>query len=378
MTRSRNGILFAVGAALVAMTLAGCSCNGDDDGNGGTSEVGTYEGLFDEVVTGFNFPFDIAIVPDDPEAEDGILAGDILVASYGTSEIMLARDPSGEPESRVAEQFYAGPDDGLRGATAVSIPPSGQVWATFEQGGDDDMGAVVVLSPTGDRLAILDGAVEPGAFAHPGGICYGGEIEDGERTLFFMVNLGDGTAWRISVASAEGDDPELSLVGQGLATGAPGSPGTPGNGLSTSSDLPQGGARGCASQAGSLFVTDAQNARIVRFDEAHLDDEADPVALEDTPAELVTYPTDVTINDVGDLIVISYDNAHAFVSLGLPSGGFIDNGLHDLNVNAGNYGAAVAHTTIWFTRANNKNGTLRAVTPDQGTPPSTDGPFPPQ
>jgi hypothetical protein len=378
MAQSIQGVFLSVGAALFAVTLAGCSCNGDDDGNGGTSEVGTYEGLFDGVVTGFNFPFDIAIVPEDPEAEDGILAGDILVASYGTSEVMLARDPSGEPEARDAEPFYAGPDDGLRGATAVSIPPSGHVWATFEQGAEGDMGAVAVLSPTGDRLAILDGAVEPGAFAHPGGICYGGEIEDGERTLFFMVNLGDGTAWRISVASAEGDDPELFLVGGGLATGTAGSPGTPGNGLNTSSDLPQGGARGCAYQDGSLYVADAQNARIVRFDEAHLDGETEPVALEDTPSDLVTHPTDVTINDVGDLIVISYDNAHAFVSLGLPSGEFIDNGLHDLNVNAGNYGTAVAHTTIWFTRANNKNGALRAITPEQGIPPSTDGPFPPQ
>ena len=72
----------------------------------------------------------------------------------------------------------------------------------------------------------------------------------------------------------------------------------------------------------------------------------DGVPLEDTPQELVTFPTDLAVNDAGDLIVISFDNAHAFVSLSLPSGGFIDNGLHDLNVNAGNYGVAVAQDTI--------------------------------
>jgi hypothetical protein len=78
------------------------------------------------------------------------------------------------------------------------------------------------------------------------------------------------------------------------------------------------------------------------------------------------------------LIVISYDNAHAFVALETPGGGFLDNGLHDLNVNSGNYGLAVAENSIWFTRANNQNGSLRAVTPNQGEPPSTAGPFPPQ
>ena len=86
----------------------------------------------------------------------------------------------------------------------------------------------------------------------------------------------------------------------------------------------------------------------------------------------------VTVNDDGFLIVISYDNAHAFVTLELPGGGFVDNGLHDLNVNAGNYGTAVAFETIWFTRANNKNGSLRAVTPDLDHPPGTYEPFPPQ
>ena len=102
------------------------------------------------------------------------------------------------------------------------------------------------------------------------------------------------------------------------------------------------------------------------------------VSLEDTPPELVTYPTGVAVNGEGELIVISYDNAHAFVSLDLPGGAFIDNGLNDLNVNSGNHGMAVAADTIWFTRANNSNGALRAITQNMSTPPSTAGPFPPQ
>lgn len=86
----------------------------------------------------------------------------------------------------------------------------------------------------------------------------------------------------------------------------------------------------------------------------------------------------MAINADGYLVVISYDNAHAFVTLELPGGGFVDNGLHDLNVNSGNYGTAVSGDTIWFTRANNKNGTLRAVTPLQEDPPTTYEPFPTQ
>jgi hypothetical protein len=119
-------------------------------------------------------------------------------------------------------------------------------------------------------------------------------------------------------------------------------------------------------------------ARIVRFDDADVASDIQGVALENTPSNLVTYPTGVTINAEGYLIVISYDNAHAFVSLELPGGGFFDDGLQDLNVNAGNYGVAVAHETIWFTRANNSNGALRAVTPYRDSVPSTAGPFPPQ
>jgi hypothetical protein len=116
----------------------------------------------------------------------------------------------------------------------------------------------------------------------------------------------------------------------------------------------------------------------VRFDDADLNGDISPVALEDTPAELVTYPTGVTVNNEGALIVISYDNAHAFVALDLPSGAFRDNGLYDLNVNSGNHGTQVARDTIWFTRANNSNGALRAITQSQSHPPSTDGPFPVQ
>ena len=173
-------------------------------------------------------------------------------------------------------------------------------------------------------------------------------------------------------------DATLTRVGGGLATGTPGVPGSPGSELTSSSELPQGGARGCAFHDGNLYVADAQNARIVRFDGAHDGSELEAVALEETPAELVTYPTDVTVNSEGVLIVISYDNAHAFVTLELPHGGFLDNGLHDLNVNSGNYGTAVASETIWFTRANNKNGSLRAITPDLEHRPETYEPFPAQ
>jgi sugar lactone lactonase YvrE len=176
----------------------------------------------------------------------------------------------------------------------------------------------------------------------------------------------------------EGSDADFVLVGSGLASGSAGSPGSPGAGLSSSKDLPEGGARGCVYHEGSLYVADAQNAQVVRFDEADTGEDVAGVALEDTPAELATYPTGVAVNEEGDLIVISYDNAHAFVSLEMPGGGFIDNGLHDLNVNAGNYGVALADGTIWFTRANNSNGSLRAVTPTMETLPTTAGPFPPQ
>ena len=74
----------------------------------------------------------------------------------------------------------------------------------------------------------VDAAVAD-AFAHPGGLCYGGSTnENPARELMFFVNLGDGTAWRISLASSVGDDPLLELVGGGLATGTPGNPGQPG------------------------------------------------------------------------------------------------------------------------------------------------------
>jgi len=49
-----------------------------------------------------------------------------------------------------------------------------------------------------------------------------------------------------------------------------------------------------------------------------------------------------------------------------------------LDIGVGNYGVAVASGTVWFTRANNQNGTLRAITPEQDVLPTTAGPFPPQ
>jgi hypothetical protein len=365
--------------ALLPFALApavSCHC-GEEENDDDTTEVGTFDGLFDDVAVGFNFPFDIAIVPADPASSPGVAAGDIVVASYGTSEIMLVPDPS-DIAGAAAQQFYDGAEAGLRGATAISIPPSGDVWASFEQGGDGDAGGIVALSPAGERMVLLDNAVQAGAFARPGGLCWGGEIEDPARNLFFFVNMDDGTAWRISVASTAGDDARIERVGSGLATGSRGNPGSPGNGLSSSNDLPQDGARGCVFHEGSLYVADAQNARVVRFDGVDVGVDVEGVPLEDTPPELVTYPTDVAVNNDGVLIVISYDNAHAFVALDTPTGAFVDNGLYNLNVNSGNYGTAVAADTIWFTRANNSNGALRAITEDQSVPPSTAGPFPAQ
>lgn len=366
----------------LAATLTGLACSDErDDADGGgdsTSEVGTFDGLFDEVATGFNFPFDIAIVPDDPDTDDDEEGGDIYVANYGTSEVMFVRDPSGETSTGGAESFFDGTSEGFMGTTAVSIPDHEAIWVSFEQGGATGNGGIVVLSPDGDVLNVLDGDDNAAAFGNPGGLCFGGWTSDDLEAHIFMINLGDGSAWRIDGTDTVGADPVFTKVGEGLATGTPGNPGTPGNGLTSSKDLPEGGARGCAYADGSLYVADAQNARVVRFDGAGDEGDLDGAALEDTPSELLTYPTDVAINEEGDLIVISYDNAHAFVSLELPSGGFIDNGLHDLNVNSGNYGTAVANDTIWFTRANNSNGSLRAITRDQETPPSTHGPFPPQ
>lgn len=383
------------GSALSTGTLLvlALSCRGDD-GNGdptATTEVGTFSGLFDDVVTGFNFPFDIAIAPgklhpDDADgavdgADDLIAPGVIVVASYGTSELMHAGDPT--DGGGQARSLFDGTSVDLRGATAVAMTPDRFVWGTFEQGGEGNGGGIVVLEPVeGRRVQLLDGSLDRDAFRNPGGICFGGAVEDGDghevAWFWFFVNLGDGTAWRVDAADTAGTDLTLTRVGSGLATGTPGRPGSPGNEITSSSDLPQGGARGCTFHEGNLYVADAQNARIVRFDGAHDGRDLEAVALEDTPPELVTYPTDVTVNSEGVLIVISYDNAHAFVTLELPHGGFLDNGLHDLNVNAGNYGTAVASETIWFTRANNKNGSLRAITPDLDHAPETFEPFPPQ
>ncbi len=358
-----------LGAAVLAIMQAGCGCN--DDGPGDTSLVGTYDGLFDNVATGFNFPLDLAIVPDTAGATDGVMAGDIVVASYGTSEVYLVADPgTADPEP-----LYAGTDDGLQGTTAISIPPDGNVWAAFEQGGEGDAGGIVVLSPAGDVLAVLDRTTDAIAFDRPGGLCYGGQSSDGTARWMFMVNMGDGTAWRIDMSDGAGSEAAFTLIGSGLATGTAGRPGTPGSGITTSGDLPDGGARGCVHHMGSLYVADAQNARVVRFDGVDTGVDLTGTPLEDTPPDLATYPTGVAVNEEGTLLVISYDNAHAFVALYTPSGGFVDNGLFDLNVNAGNHGMALGHDTIWFTRANNSNGALRAVTPTMDDPPTTQGPI---
>lgn len=381
LLRISNGIRPYFGGLVVLTTCLG-ACGGKDssgDGPGDTENVGAFDGLFDGVAVGFNFPLDIGIAPDDPLTEDEVEGGDVFVASYGTSEVMHVPDPSGESGAD-AESFFDGTSEGLSGATAISVPDHQTIWATFEQGGENGNGGIAVLDATGSLLTLLDSSVNTEAFANPGGICYGGATEDPDPVVhrFFMVNMGDGSAWRIDAPATDGANAEFTLVGTGLATGVVGNPGSPGNGLTSSGDLPQGGARGCAYHAGSLYVADAQNARIVRFDDADTGSDLTGAALEDTPNELVTYPTDVAVNDDGYLIVISYDNAHAFVALETPGGGFLDNGLHDLNVNSGNYGVAVAANSIWFTRANNQNGSLRAVTPSQGEPPSTTGPFPPQ
>ncbi len=349
----------------------------DDDPIDDTTEVGTFSGLFDDVAVGFNYPYDIGLVPTAVRG-DVLTSGDILVANYGTSEVLLARDPSGGGTGTAAEPFYDGGDDGLRGAMAVSVAPDGTVWAAFERGGDGDSGGIAVLSPDGDLLNLIDASVASGAFSSPSGICYGEDLAPGGGVLFFMINKGDGSAWRIDAANMAGDDVVMARVGSGLATGTLGNPGTTPDGVKNKKDLPEGGARGCAYLRGRLYVADAQNSRIVRFDEADVGEDMSGVALEDTPSDLVTYPTDVTINNEETLIVISFDNAHAFVALETPTGAFYDNGLHDLNVNSGNYGTQVADGTIWFTRANNENGALRAITQDQDTPPTTDGEFPPQ
>jgi hypothetical protein len=359
--------------------MSGCvGCRGhDDDGPDDTTLVGAFDGLHDGAAVGFNFPFDIAVVPDDP-LTDAVEGGDIIVADYGTSQVMWVENPTDRSLGAAARPLFDGTSEGLRGATAISAGHHERTWVAFEQGGEGNGGGIVVLDVEGRLVTLLDGATDPDAFRNPGGLCFGGWTADGEIVRFFMVNLGDGTAWRIEASSMDATDAVLTRVGGGLAVGTPGNPGRPGAGLTGSKDLPEGGARGCAYAEGFLYVADAQNARIVRFEDADVADGVTGVALEDTPSNLVTYPTGVTINSEGHLIVISYDNAHAFVTLELPGGAFFDNGLHDLNVNAGNYGVAVAHQTIWFTRANNSNGTLRAITPHRDDAPSTAGPFPPQ
>ena len=373
MPRSARPLLLRLALAPLLLPLA---CADDEADADDTGAIGSFDGLFDGVATGLNFPFDIGIAPDDPDSSDVVEGGDIYIANYGTSEVMRARDPGGDSAGSAAEAVFAGPSVGFAGPTAISVPHHDRIWAAFEQGGDNDDGGIAILDADGGLIATLDGA-DDSAFANPGGLCFGGWDSDG-IAYFYLTNLGDGTAWRIAVESLDGDGATFTRIGSGLATGIPGNPGSPGAGLTSSNDLPQGGARGCAYDLGSLYVADAQNDRVVRFDDANVDDGIDGIGLEDLGAGLVSNPTGVTVNADGDLIVISYDNAQAFVTVELPTGRFLDNGLHDLSVNAGNYGVAVAEGTVWFTRANNSNGSLRAVTPAQDVPPTTDGPFPPQ
>ncbi|PRQ06787.1 hypothetical protein [Enhygromyxa salina] len=367
-----------ISPVLLALPLVLTACNHDDGEADDTSAIGLFSGLFDGVATGMNFPLDIGVAPDDPLTPDDIEGGDIYIANYGTSEIMWVRDPSGDSSSGDADPIFDGTSVGFAGATAVSVPTHTRVWASFEQGGEGDAGGIAILDQDGALIATIDGSDESDAFANPGGLCYGGRSADGLIEYFYMINLGDGTAWRIEASTLDGDDLTFTRIGSGLATGTPGNPGSPGNGLTSSSDLPDGGARGCVYDLGSLYVADMQNDRVVRFDDAATDDGIDGVALEDLPAGNLNDPTDLTVNAEGYLIIISYENAKAFLTVELPRGGFIDNGLQNLSVNAGNYGVAVASGTVWFTRANNQNGTLRAVTPEQDVPPTTEGPFPPQ
>ncbi|KIG14363.1 hypothetical protein DB30_06838 [Enhygromyxa salina] len=360
---------------MLPLLLTACQHDGEADD---TSAIGLFDGLFDGVATGLNYPLDIGVAPDDLLTEADIEGGDIYLANYGTSEIMWVRDPTGAPDSGAATPIFDGTSAGFAGPTAISVPTHARVWAAFEQGGSDNAGGIAILDQDGALISTIDGSDNPDAFANPGGLCYGGRSADGAIAYFYLVNLGDGTAWRIEASTLDGDGLAFTQIGSGLATGTPGNPGSPGNGLSSSSDLPQGGARGCAYDLGSLYVADMQNDRVVRFDDAATNDGIDGVALEDLPAGNLNDPTDLTVNAEGYLIIVSYENAKAFLTVELPRGGFIDNGLQDLSVNAGNYGVAVASGTVWFTRANNKNGTLRAVTPEQDVLPTTEGPFPPQ
>src|SRR5690606_5380624 len=116
------------------------------------------------------------------------------------------------------------------------------IWAAFERGGKGDAGGIAVLDGEGRLVTLLDGAVDAEAFRNPGGLCFGGWSPDGAVVRFFLVNLGNGTAWRIEAASADGEHATFARVGGGLAVGMPGNPGQPGSGLTSSKDLPEGGA----------------------------------------------------------------------------------------------------------------------------------------
>ena len=75
---------------VLAFALGVAACKGDD-----TSAVGTFDGLFDDVATGFNFPLDIGIVPDIRQGNPGneanypVIYLPHLFESYGSMQVLL-------------------------------------------------------------------------------------------------------------------------------------------------------------------------------------------------------------------------------------------------------------------------------------------------
>ena len=152
-----RSIQWVAGHALwSALILTGSACSGDRDdgeGDGGTetSEVGLFSGLFDNVATGLNYAYDIAIVPGPggtgTATEATALAGDILIANYGTSEVLRVPNPTDAAWPLAVEPFFDGAEVGLAGPMGISVPGDGPVWVAFEWGGEGDQGGIAVLSP---------------------------------------------------------------------------------------------------------------------------------------------------------------------------------------------------------------------------------------
>jgi hypothetical protein len=147
----RKPIISLTTAVLLSV---GGGCREDDGHGDDTTLVGAFEGLHDDAAVGFNFPFDVGIVPDDPETDE-IEGGDIIVANYGTSEVMLVENPTEHGLGQAAVSFFDGTTEDLRGAMAVSVPHHERIWAAFEQGGDGGHGGIVVLDADG-RLALTN------------------------------------------------------------------------------------------------------------------------------------------------------------------------------------------------------------------------------